>query len=531
MRLLGVWHRPYAPDSSPATNGGPPSLQYSQKFQQDGAKISSLADLQCGGSLLVPFRYAKYFASTTKTSVLDLLSMLVKGCQFRPKLLPIHCEFFHHSELHQLHLAQNDLACGLFAEFLSELEGVEFYWIGGLRGKDADGEMTFEANPSMHVPKMFLETALSYSSPKLDTLCMRVYGSGHRYGYDMPKLDSCLADIAPLLSSSHASECKSKTLPISAPYRGVKKLHLFGELRKKASRDVISSIILHQTVIEGIEIMCDSQTIGPGYILDPIYHVLTRPCIQFLVMTQWRDCNFEELFHNFLDVNTDYEISFAMSANEMIIPARNCKPDSGHRSKVLRLFSNPRDVGVDFSWLREAGMDVALRSITIKSAVTGSKNRECFLFYLTTCEALTMEVKGSYTFSDCFNKLSSNKNLRVLKIHGCLPLVSLIDNFCEMLSAIYANCTGSLMELSLLNNRISTLPSDKLKAFFETLVSFANLSQLSVNLRGNALKDTELDLLLKAWRALKPERKFKSLLLDSSEQEEKTAEMVVELVS
>lgn len=498
------------------------------KLEQRSAHFKDVADLQCGGSLLVPFRYAKYFTGDTKTSVLDLLSMLVKGCQFRPKLLPVHCEFFQHSEIYQLYLSQsNGLACGLFADFLSDLEGVEFYWVGGLRGKNTDGEMTFEANPSIHVPKLFLETALRSSVPKLDTVCFRVYGSGFRFGYDMPRLDSCLDDIAPLFSSSESET----TLPINTPYRGLKKLYFIGELGRKASGDAISSIILHQTVIEGIEIRCDSKTVTPGYILDPIRHILMQPRLQFLVMTLWRHYDFKDLFYNFLDVNPEYEISFSTSVNEVVIPARSRKPDSPHLSKVLRIMFHPRNmsrVGITFAWLREARLDVSLRSIRIKSAITNSENRDCFLSYLTTCQALTLEVKGSYTVSDCFNKLSCNKNLRVLQIHGCLPFVSQIDNFCEMLSAIYTNCTGSFTELSLLNNRINTLPNEKLKVFFKTLVSFANLSQLSVNLRGNALTDAQLDLLLKAWRGLTAEHMFKSLLLDSADQEEKMAEIVLE---
>lgn len=505
------------------------------KMEQRSAHFKDVTDLQCGGSLLVPFRYAKHFADDVETSVVDLLSMLVKGCQFRPKLLPVHCEFFYHSELYQLFVQQagqsNDLAHSLLAEFLSDLEGVEFYWVGGLRGANADGEMTFEANPSIHIPKLFLETALSSSLPKLDTVCIRMYGTANRFAYDMPKLDSCLSDIAPLFSSTYVNEHNRKLLPISAPYKGMKKLHIFGEIGSKSSGDVISSILLHQTVVEGLEIRCTSRIISPGYIFDPMYDILTQPHVQFLVMAIWRQYDFKELFYKFLDVNPDYDVSFATLFNEVVIPARNCESDSVHRRKTLRVISPPGDasyLGVVFAWLREAKMDVSLRSITMKTPIMNVEKEECFLSCLSTCQALTMEVKGSFPFSECFGKLKSNTHLRVLQIHSCLPFISLIDNFCEMLSAVYTNCTKSLTELSLLNNRIGSLPPEKLGVFFKTLASFANLGQLSVNLRGNSLKDADLDVLLKVWRAAKTECKFKSLSVDSSEQEERVAEMVVE---
>lgn len=499
------------------------------KMEQRSAHFEDIVDSQYGDLLLVPFRYAKYFTTDANTNVLDLLSTLVNACQFRPKLFPVHCEFFFYGELYQSFLSvaveQNgDEARRLFTEFLSDVESVEFYWIGGLRGPNADGEMTFQANPSMHIPKLFLETVLSSPSPHLDTLCIRMYGSSYHFAYDMPSIDSCLNDIAPLLSPSSADESKSKSLPISAPYKGLKKLHIFGEIKEEKSRDVISSVILHQTVVEGLEIRCNSRVISPGNLLDPIFHVLTQPTIQFLVVTKWRDYDFKGLFCKFLDVNADCEISFATWSDEVVIPAQSQTSSKlAHRKKFLRLLT----VDSIFSLLNEAKVDVPLRSVTMKSPI---KNEQCFLSFLTTCQVLTLQVKGtgSFPFSGCFEKLSCNRNLQVLRIHGCLPFISLIDGFCAMLSAVYTNCAGSLTELSLLNNRIGSLPPVKLKLFFKTLLSFPSLGQLSVNLRGNDLKDAALSVLLDVWRATKTRPAFKTLSLDSSEQEERVAEMVLE---
>lgn len=499
------------------------------KMEQRSAHFEDTVDLQHGDLLLVPFRYAKYFASDANTNVFDLLSILVNGCQFRPKLLPVHCEFFFYSELYQLFLSvekDGDKARNLFTEFLSDLESVEFYWIGGLRGPSADGEMSFQANPSMHIPRLFLETVLNSSSPNLDTMCIRMYGSSHHFAYDMPSIDGCLNDIAPLLSSSSTDESNSKCLPINAPYKGLRKLHIFGEIKEKASRDTISSIILHQIVVEGLEIRCNSKIISPGNVLDPIYHILMQPSIQFLVVTKWQDYNFKDLFCKFLDANADCEINFATWTDEVVIPARSQTSDLAHRKKFLCFLTGD----FIFSWLNEAKVDVPLRSVTMKSSIATLGNEQCFLSFLDTCQALTLQVKGggSFPFLGCFDKLSCNGNLKVLRVHGCLPFMSLVDSFCAMLSAVYINCAGSLTELSLLNNRIGSLPPDKLELFFKTLISFANLGQLSVNLRGNALKDAALDVLLKVWRATKTRPEFKSILLDSSEQEERVAEMVLE---
>jgi hypothetical protein len=495
------------------------------KMQQRSAHFKDV--LHNGDILLVPFRYVKYFAEDANTSMMDILEMLVHGCLFRPRLLPVHCEFFFYSELYQLLCVEGGKgeARSLFEEFLSDLEGVEFYWIGGLRGLSADGKMEFQANPSLHIPKLFLETALNCPSPKLDTLCIRMYG--HQV---MPSIDSCLVDIAPFLSSCPKD---GETLPISAPYSGLRKIHVFGEIKERASGDIISSIVLHQEVMEGLEIRCNSKVISPGDILDPIFHILTQPSLQFLVVKKWRDYDFKELFYKFLEANAHCKISFATSSEEVVIPVRQVEnPDVVQQSKVLHFLPSVADssyMGIVFAWLEEAKMDFPLHSITILSAFTSRKNEQCVLSRLTTCRVLTLQVKGTraFPFSGCFAKLSCNKTLEVLQIHGCMPFVILIDNFCEMLSALYTNCAGSLTELSLLSNRIGSLPPDKLELFFRTLVSAANPGQLSVNLRGNGLKDTALDLLLKVWRATKKELQFKSLLLDSPEQEERVSEMVL----
>lgn len=496
------------------------------KMEQRSAHFMDTVGAHNGSVLLlVPFRYAEYFTTDTCTSVIDLLRMLVKGCQFRPKLLPVHCEFFLYSELYQLFLSADEdksPACSLFTEFLSDLEHVEFYWLGGLRGPNEQGEMTFRANPSMHIPGVFLEAVLSLPSPKLDTVCLREYAP-------YASVDSCLDNIAPLFSSG--DDYKSNRLPISAPYKGLKRLHVIGQLLEETSGSIISSIILHQTLIEGLELRCRSKAVKPGDILDPICHILTQPSVQFLVLSTWQDYEFKELFFRFLDMNAHCDISFATHTEEVVIPARDVQ--SGQQRKVLRFLPFVNDIsytGVIFAWLKEANVNTSLRSITAKYPFPTSKNRQCFLSCLATCRSLTLQVKGCqrFPFADCFGELSCNRSLQTLQIHGCLPFTSLIDRFCTALSAIYANCASELLELSLLNNRISSLPPDKLELFFKTLVSSTNLSRLSVNLKGNDLKDAHLDVLLKVWGETKTRPEFKSLLLDSPEQEERVAEMVLD---
>ena len=514
------------------------------KLERRAAHFKDTTNMESGQLLLVPFRYSTYFADDFEASMVNLLSLLVKECQFRPKLLPVHCEFFHHSELYQLYLCdghrprhQQVLARALFDELLSELEHIEFYWVGGLRGKSGDkGELTFGGNPSIHAPKVFLESVLGNPSPRLDTLCIRVYGSRIHFGHDKPKIDSCLADIAPLFSDVYARDCESSVqLPVSAPYKGLEKLHIFGDIGKQVSGSIISSILLHQTCVRGLELSCDSKVIGPGDILEPLREVLSQSTLSFLVVTKWREYNFKEIFHEFLANNRHCEIRFTTSFDEVIIPVRSESVGTNSTPtcrKVLMFYSTLGAMsyqGVIFSWLLEAEVISPLNSISISSTIR-SYNEEGFLTYLSTCKSFSMDIKDirDSVPEIYFKTLRSNRNLQVLKIHKHYHFVSRIDSFMETIAAVFANC-GGLTELSLLGNRIGSLklPQEKLQAFFELLVSYPRLDQLSIDLRGNAVKDAVLDVFVKAWQSKGGGRQFKSVKLDSSDLEEKLEDLEI----
>lgn len=276
--------------------------------------------------------------------------------------------------------------------------------------------------------------------------------------------------------------------------------------------------------------------------------------LQFLVVKKWLDYDLKRLFFDFLELNRDSEVIVAtslVSSNEVVIPV--CAPaaitaataesaaSSHQKRKQLRFISTFRDsslLGAVFVWLCEAKMDVSLRSIKIKSEISGSYNMSCFLSHVATCQALTLECKG-HQFAvtpKYFKALSSNRNLRTLRIHSLIAFSSIVDAFCQTLSEIDSNDDEGcgLTELSLVGNRINKLPAEKLKLLFETILSFRRLHQLTVNLRGNSLKEAELDVLLQAWEAMETRqgarrgsRRLKSILLDTPQHEEKIADMLL----
>lgn len=509
------------------------------ELEQRSVHFKEVGGVEHERHLLIPFRYAKYFDVNYKASVLDLLTMFVKKCHFQPKILPVHCEFMFHSELYQLHLhgrgeeeAPRDAAArSLFAEFLAKLEQVEFYWVGGMKGANTDGEMTYAANPSIHIPKLFLEAILSNPSTNLDTICIKMYSSDIHSFY-LPSLDSCLNDISAFFSTSHSSAAKGKPLPIGhTPYKGLKRIHLFGAIHSIEAGEIIPSIILHQTSIEGLEIRCVSRTVSPVSILDPIAGIFPQSQFQFFVLHRWKFASrkdyLKDVFYQFLDANRSHEIRASSLGHEIVIPALTPDSNASPRMKVLRFFSHVSDtshLGIFFAWLHEADKNVALRSIRISSPLHGH-SEECLLSHLSTCEALTFDIKGGFQMpSEYLNQISKNGNLQVLKINNCSSFVLLVDDFCKMLSAVSAN----LKEFSFQNNNMHNLPGEKLKFFFKTLLTFPSLEELSVDLRWNHLREGELDLLLKVWRGVAVEKKLKSLALDSSSYEDKVMEMVLE---
>lgn len=62
---------------------------------------------------------------------------------------------------------------------------------------------------------------------------------------------------------------------------------------------------------------------------------------------------------------------------------------------------------------------------------------------------------------------------------------------------------------------------------FELVVSYRRTDQLSIDLRGNAVKGAVLDTFVKAWRSKGGGRQFKHVALDSSDLEDKLEDLEI----
>ncbi len=327
---------------------------------------------------------------------------------------------------------------------------------------------------------------------------------------------------------------KERSLPASTPYSGLKKVHVFGDIASRECSNAISSIILHQSSIEGLEIMCTSRVVSPGNILDPVVDLFSQPQLQFFVCSTWREYDFEAIFHQFLETNRDFEISIAASGHEVVIPAcnLNSKASSSPR-KVLKFVSelpDTRYIGIVFSWLQKVQLEVPLVSIRVTMPPIG-RNEECFVSFLSSCQTIKFDCKQNMNISsqsryDYFSRVASNPNLQALALNY-FSSQSQIDKYLELLPSIFAN-SPHLKELSFLSNKLGSLPHEKLVKFFECLVSCPRPEQLSIDLRWNNLKGAQVDELLKVWRGVGKERQLKMVTLGTEDLQTKVEEMVLE---
>ena len=516
----------------------PPKSYISKTYSSLECRSSHFKDtsvLDYYGKLLIPFRYVKYFGEDFKISSVDLLSLLLNTCHFKPKLLPIHCEFMFHNDLYQLYLHKPEdwfkTVHQLFVEFLADIECLEFYWLGGLTVERIDLRIS---NPLTHIPRLFLEAVLSNRNPKLDSLCISMHS--YQQQFYMPKIDSCLNDIAPLFSNSCALDTSIKDilLPTSAHYGGLKKLHIFGHIEAGYSEDILSSIILHQTALEGLETRCVSRSLDLNRVLLTITEISTQPQLQYLLFHRWavkgfHNNGFKVIFNQFLDANSGCQIAVSMPGHDIIIPPMNSQAVSNF-SKSLHFFTNINDIslfGLLFAWLHERKMTQPLQSVNLSNIVTGH-NKTCLLPLLSTCKSLSFEYKiiTPYLTPEYLKRIQLNKNLSVLRLNNC-SLLSLIDEFFKTLSEVYSNSVG-LTELSLKGNKLGKLSSEQLRSFFERLFSYYNLEQLSIDLRGNLLGDGSVDLMLRAWEKVGKGKRLKSLLVDQPHHQTKVMEIIQE---
>lgn len=176
-------------------------------------------------------------------------------------------------------------------------------------------------------------------------------------------------------------------------------------------------------------------------------------------------------------------------------------------------------------WLDEARLQVPLESVVIKQPLAKRSLQACLVRNLPTCRRLSINYKRSQPLpAEYLTALGQNSNLVALKLHNCsFP----VEKFCETLSSLYANCPN-LRELSLQNIKLNSLPAEKLKQFYETLLSSPHLEELCVDLSYNKLREGDVDLLVKTWRERQNLRRLASLSLDSELLQNKVDELVLD---
>lgn len=520
--------------------------------------------LKYGELLLIPFRYARYFTENFKITAVVLLKMLSTDYHLRPKFLPISCEYMYFSELYQIYLSRKNSqppnsAHSLLAEFLSELERAEFYWVGRMKDTDTFGRPVPNApvNPTFPIPKLFLEAVLKNPLPKLNMVCFRMFASastGDRV-HAFLKLDNCVKDIAPFFSPGHNEN--SKTLPISTPYAGLKKVHFIGDIASIECGRAISSIVLHQCSLEGLEIACTSESVvSSSSVLDPIMEVIVQPQVKFFSCSSWTEYDFGFIFHRFLEANQDYEISLMLGGHKIVVPAHtvgSTSPSLGH--KVLKFSPHNgsyKAVAANvFSWLQQIKLDRPILSITIAGYLDGCDE----IPFVSNCRSLKFDIQGDVSMlmaersasnprlqdpalplfvtnriasapslvipKTYFSSIALNPNLQSLTLDG-LSFSLIIDDVLKLLRSVFAS-SPHLTELSFKNSKLGSLPRKKLVEFFECVFSCPHPEQLSVDLWGNRV---DTDVMLEVWRKVAKGKRMKSII--AMDLQTKVEEMVLQ---
>ncbi len=480
------------------------------------------------GRLLVPPRYGRYFTANIEVSSATLLELLVKTCQFRPKLLPIHCEFMFHSELFQLYLNSQEewranIHC-LLTELLSEVECLEFRWMGGLQYTDSQsGKTTYSNNPSTLIPKLMLEAVLVNPAPKLRRVCINMISSFMRYY--MPKIDCCLSNIAPYLSASTTNQGDEldDSLPVSAPYGGLKELRVCGTFEDPKSDSVLSSIIQHQSVLEGIELKCVSQKLTLGLLLSTVTELSSQRDLRYLHINNWQvpghqnHIAFKEIFNNFLNAHRDCKIDVTMSGQEATLSPEESNSSTSSSTRSLKLISHIADnsfSGSIFLWLHERKITQPLLSLSLSTPIL-ERNGEGLLEQLSTCQSLLFESNaGVNLFTTAYmRRISLNTNLRVFRLNNSNSFISDFDEMHKMLSTLFSN-SNFLTEVSFQGDKLCKLSSLQLESLFKVIFSYTLLEHLSVNLKNNNLQDSVLQLLVQTWKAVGEKKIIKSLKVD-----------------
>ena len=461
------------------------------------------------GRIFLPFRFAQYFGADFQTSSIELLSLVVETCHFRPKLLPVRCEYFFYTDIYRTYIQNPEkwvaTMSSIFTDFLSNIECLEFFWVGGLRDKDVDLNIEGIPSPVTLMPKLFIESAFSSPTPKLDTIeismfkFMTYYAGLVKINFFpdyMPKADSCLQLIAPFFCSLDG-EGQSRIA-----YNGLKRIHISGIFEEEISDSILSSLLGNQRKLEGVRLSCKAGRLDKTR--DTIASLSAQPHLEYLIINMWQVHNhsmddFREVFDNFVDSSSDCALSLSSVDHNITLA-----PPSSHfeRCRVLRLYTsynNTYRVGRLFEWLQSRKVNLIAISMVIKGAV--ERNVQQYVCpYLSTCKWVKFDSKVSTsTFSANFlSRIASNENILELTLNNCkIP----VADFCQALEGLYAR-NKELKRLSYCSNKLNKVSKQDLELFFKTVLSYSQLDQLVLDIRKNNLTSADMETMKNAWRSV-----------------------------
>ena len=471
------------------------------------------------GTMLVPFRYAQYFYYVTTK---DLLAVIMGTCRFRPKLLPVRCEFFYHTEIYQSYLSDSKewrlTLMELLVDFLSEVECLEFYWMGGVKDEDLAGPADSVSCPISGIPKLFLECTFVNPTPKLDTLQISMYKFLRHY---MPRADSCLRQVAPFFCSldgvvNFEDTCTSRTeVCPQEPYGGLKNLHIVGIFWDESSDYILSLLLDSQPHLEGLKLAFKALKMDETRKAMAV--VARNPLLQYLMVDAWQIPNhvmtdWREVFDNFVTGHSHCALSLASVGHiiDLVPPNSNAKH---FKNLSLYTFNNSTyGAGRLLEWLQftEAGLMPA--SVTISGPV--ERQSEPFAIpYLKTSKRIEFKSKVVLKFPPSFlSAIASNTNLQVLILSNCkVPVTDLS----QLLQELFSKNT-ELRKLSYCHNRLGRLTREEFELFFRTVFSYPRLEQLILDISYNNLNKAHLDTMGKIWASVAAWKSLRRIVVDKN---------------
>ena len=486
------------------------SKVYTNFFKSSNG-FQAITDDERYDQMLIPFRYSHFSEENFTISAIKLLSLIVEECHFRPKLLPVRCEFFFYTQIYRTYLQNHEEwvenMSKVFADFLSEIECLEFFWVGGLR--DSDVQVEGLQNAVTSVPKLFLDSTFCNPLPKLDSIEISMFKFMRYY---MPKVDSCLKLIAPYFCSlDEVVDCAQLTVP----YDRLENIHIAGIFEDEASDGILSSFLGNQKVLRGVKLAIKAGRMDKT--LEVLAAISGDSQVENVTVNMWQVHNhtmddFREIFENF--VSADSGCCLSLSSVDHSIDLAPPTLTTVGRCRVLRLYTfNNATYGVGrlFEWLQSMSVDLLPTSVVISDSVA-RKVHQYVTPYLSTSARVEIVSKICIKLPPVFlSSISSNSNLQTLTLNNCkVPIM----DFCQALQQLFTRNTN-LQRLSYCSNKLSKLPKEELEAFFKTVFSFSRLDQLLLDISKNNLQAADLDAVGRIWSSVAPWRLLKGIIVDS----------------